>query len=293
MPLVEVIDDAGSGDVKHDRTGQVAPPTFPYHARRHARRPTRPRREQLANWITSKDNQYFAKSYVNRLWGYLFGVGIIEPIDDIRAGNPPTNPELLDRLTKEFIDERLRRAAHAPDDLQVPHVSALGRRPTSGTRTTTSTTRTPSPAGCRPRCCSTRSTARPARRRKLPGVPPGSRAAQLPDGSVDLPSGFLDDFGKPVRESACECERSSGMVLGPILKLVNGPTVADALRDPNNRLNKLAVADKDDRQARRGDLPRRPEPPADGAKEMEIGLKAAQGGRAGPRGPEPPITKPR
>ena len=48
------------------------------------------RREQLARWITSKDNQYFAKSYVNRLWGYLFGVGIIEPIDDIRAGNPPT-----------------------------------------------------------------------------------------------------------------------------------------------------------------------------------------------------------
>src|SRR5207245_2863089 len=61
------------------------------------------RREELADWIASKDNQYFAKSYVNRLWGYLFGVGIIEPIDDIRAGNPPTNPELLDALTKEFI----------------------------------------------------------------------------------------------------------------------------------------------------------------------------------------------
>ena len=51
----------------------------------------------------SKDNQYFAKSYVNRLWGYLFGRGIIDPIDDIRAGNPPTNPELLERLTSEFI----------------------------------------------------------------------------------------------------------------------------------------------------------------------------------------------
>ena len=56
------------------------------------------------SWITSKDNPYFAKSYVNRLWSYLLGVGIIEPVDDIRAGNPPTNPKLLDRLTEEFID---------------------------------------------------------------------------------------------------------------------------------------------------------------------------------------------
>src|SRR6185436_1697597 len=61
------------------------------------------RREQLASWITSKDNQYFARSYVNRLWGYLFGKGIIEPIDDIRAGNPPTNPQLLDALAVDFI----------------------------------------------------------------------------------------------------------------------------------------------------------------------------------------------
>ena len=61
--------------------------------------------------MTSKDNPYFAKSYVNRLWGYLFGVGIIEPLDDLRAGNPPSNPELLDYLTREFVEQRLRRAA--------------------------------------------------------------------------------------------------------------------------------------------------------------------------------------
>src|SRR6185369_1108162 len=61
------------------------------------------RREQLAGWVASKDNPYFAKSYVNRLWAYLLGTGIIEPIDDIRAGNPPSNPQLLDYLTTEFI----------------------------------------------------------------------------------------------------------------------------------------------------------------------------------------------
>src|SRR5688572_26584491 len=103
VPLVEVIYDTGSGEVKHDRTGQVTPPAFPY-SHGDVAPAEASRREQLARWITSKDNQYFAKSYVNRLWGYLFGTGIIEPIDDIRAGNPPTNPELLDALTKDFIE---------------------------------------------------------------------------------------------------------------------------------------------------------------------------------------------
>ena len=76
--------------------------------------------------MTSKDNPYFAKSYVNRLWGYLFGVGIIEPLDDIRAGNPATNPELLDYLTDEFIKSNFDVPTHHADDLQVADVSAIG-----------------------------------------------------------------------------------------------------------------------------------------------------------------------
>src|SRR5262249_45452360 len=78
------------------------PPKFPYETK-NACAPTATRREKMAAWITSKDNQYFAKSHVNRLWGYLFCVGIIDPIRDIPAGNPPTNPELLDYLTEEFL----------------------------------------------------------------------------------------------------------------------------------------------------------------------------------------------
>src|SRR5262249_53361187 len=61
-----------------------------------------------------------------------------------------------------------------------------------------------------------------------------------------LPGGFLELFGKPVRESACECERSSGMMLGPVLALINGPIVSEALRDPNNRIARLVAANKDD-----------------------------------------------
>ena len=93
------------------------------------RAPPRPlAREQLAQWITRKENPYFAKSYVNRIWSYLLGVGIIEPIDDIRAGNPPTNPELLDRLTAEFIDSRASTSSKLiRDDLQIAHLSAVDR----------------------------------------------------------------------------------------------------------------------------------------------------------------------
>src|SRR5262249_4925761 len=95
-PLVELISDEKAGDVKHDRTGVVTAPKFPYtHA--DLAPATASRREQFAHWVASKDNPYFAKSYVNRLWSYLLGVGLIEPVDDIRAGNPPTNPKLLDR----------------------------------------------------------------------------------------------------------------------------------------------------------------------------------------------------
>src|SRR5438132_12755283 len=79
-------------------------------------------------------------------------------------------------------------------------------------------------------------------------MPAGLRAVQQIDSKVEVPSGFLDLFGKPARESACECERSGSMMLGPVLNLVNGPIVGDALKDPDNRIAKLIAAQKDDRK---------------------------------------------
>ena len=76
--------------------------------------------------MTSPDNQYFARSYANRLWGYMFGIGIIEPIDDIRAGNPATNPELLDYLEDEFIKSEFN-ATRPQVDLQVAYLPTLGQ----------------------------------------------------------------------------------------------------------------------------------------------------------------------
>ena len=101
-PFYEMVLNSPAGEVKHDRTGKVTPPAFPYPAK-HDKAENASRRDELAAWITSADNQYFASSYVNRVWGYLTGTGIIEPLDDIRAGNPPSNPELLKWLTQDFI----------------------------------------------------------------------------------------------------------------------------------------------------------------------------------------------
>jgi hypothetical protein len=80
---------------------------------------------------------------------------------------------------------------------------------------------------------------------KLPGVPAGTRAAQLPDSGIDLPSGFFTTFGRPARESACECERTSGLQLGPVMALISGPTIGDAIVDPSNELTKLVTKEKD------------------------------------------------
>ena len=268
-PLVEVVYDTGSGEVKHDRTGQVTAPSVPYQ--REINADTKgSRRHQLAHWITAKDNQYFARSYVNRLWGYLFGRGIIEPIDDIRAGNPPTNPELLDWLTKEFVEHgfdtqhifkvicKSRVYQHSvksnrwneDDDINNSH--ALPRRLPAEVLFDAIHVAT----GATPR---------------IQGAPSGFRAAELPDAGVSEP--FLEDFGRPVRESACECERSSGMVLGPVMKLINGPTVADAIASPNNALAQLVAQQADDRlvveEMFLRFLARRPT-----AAEVELGLKA-------------------
>ncbi len=243
-PLIEDIYDTGGGEVVHAGTGQTAEPDFPYEHSDTASQEAS-RREQLAHWVTSKENQYFAKSYVNRLWGYLFGRGIIEPIDDIRAGNPATNPELLDRLTQEFIDSgfdvqhMLRLICksrtyqfsiatnHWNEDDALNYSHAVARRLPAEVLYDTILRVTGSVS-------------------HLPGVPVGYRAAQLPDVGLSLPSGFFEVFGRPPRESACECERVNTMMLGPVMTLVNGPTIADAIANPQNEIARLVATEADD-----------------------------------------------
>ena len=242
-PIYEIVKDVPTGEMIHLRTGKVAPPMFPFETKLETPLGDKAtRREQLAAWMTSPDNRFFASSYVNRLWGYLTGVGIIEPIDDTRAGNPPTNPELLDYLKTEFINHNfdarhiLRLICQSRtyqlsvatnkwnEDDKINYSHATARRlPAevlydSVLKVTGAAT-------------------------QLPG---GTGAQELPDSMLDLPSGFLANLGRPARESACECERSSDLRLGSVMALLSGPAVADAIGDSKNGLAKLVSTETDD-----------------------------------------------
>jgi len=243
-PLFEIVKENPAGEMKHDRTGKVTAPQFPFPAKADVVEKTT-RREQLAQWMTAPDNRYFASSYVNRIWGYLLGRGIIEPLDDIRAGNPPSNPELLAHLTSEFLKggfntrEVFRQICksrtyqlsistnrwNADDTVNYSH--AVARRLSAETlfdSVFAITGSTPS----------------------LPGVAAGSRAAQMVDSSSEGAAGFLATLGKPARESTCECERSSELRLGSVMALLSGATVSGAIQDPQNALAKLVTSEKDD-----------------------------------------------
>ena len=239
QPLYEIVADLTHGEVKHDRTGEVTSPAFPFQCD-HEVQDGATRREQLAAWITSPDNPYFARSYANRIWGYLTGRGIIEPLDDIRAGNPPTNPELLDYLTEEFIESGFdtRHLVALICTSRTYQISVETNRWNEGDEINYSHARArrlPAEVLYDAIYHATGATS------IFPGVPPGTRAATLPDVGAELPDGFLANLGRPARESACECERTSNLQLGPVMALVSGPTVGGAISDPENDVAKLVA----------------------------------------------------
>lgn len=246
-PLYEEVFDLDSGEVRHERTGEVATPKTPYIAGQTSELPGTSRRERLAAWITSPGNQYFAKSYANRLWGYLTGTGIIEPIDDIRAGNPPTNPELLEYLTKRLIEEQFNTQAIVREicKSRTYQLSVTSNSWNSDDHTNYShakARRLPAEVLYDTIQAVTGS------RSKFPNVPAGTRAAALPDVGIKLPDGFLGNLGRPARESACECERSNDVQLGSVMALVSGPTVGEALAGNDNALVALVRDFPDDDQ---------------------------------------------
>jgi len=233
------------GEVKHPKTGQTVAPKVPYGAARDAA-PGADRRLAFAEWLTAKDNPYFARSTVNRFWSYCFGRGIIDPVDDIRAGNPPSNAALLDALTEDFVasghdvKQLLRTLCRSrtyqlsivpnrwnEDDL-VNFSHALPRRLSAEQLLDAVAVAT----GYSPR---------------FKDLPQGMRAVELPDGMVGG-NDFLALFGRPKRQSACECERSSNVTLSHALNLINGPTLGECVTSPDNRLKKLVASEPDDRK---------------------------------------------
>ena len=161
-----------------------------------ARRPTstgKDRREVLAKWLASPENPYFATNLANLVWAHFFGRGIIDPVDDVRVSNPPSNPELLEALGKQFTGVQVRLQAARPRHLQLAHLPAARRSRTRPTQRRARTSPTPPSAGSGPRCCSTAS---PGDRDQgqVPGLPLGARAVQIADGETS--NYFLTTFGR-------------------------------------------------------------------------------------------------
>jgi hypothetical protein len=235
-------------DMKHPKDGRVMNPAFIVPASYGSSGPVPTdshRRMALAEWVTSRDNPFFAKSTVNRVWSYFFGRGIIDPVDDIRASNPPSNPALLDALTKDFLD-------HDFDLRQLMRTIANSRTyQASMTTNEWNAGDTDNFSHAAPRRLAAEElldalTLATGVRPNLPEVPPDTRAEQLPDPHVGQ-DGFLDLFGRPSRESSCECERRSDISLPQALNLVNGQTISDAVAGGSGRIAKAILSGKSDR----------------------------------------------
>ena len=239
LPGEEMVFNTGGGDVKQPRTGQVMPPKGlggPVMDDQ-----TLDRRTRLANWLTAKDNPFFGKSLVNRVWYHLMGRGIVEPVDDFRDSNPASNDELLDGLTDQFVNNGFNLKALIRTILQSKtyQLSAVANPLNADdviyfSHATTKLL----PAEVLLDAISDVTGSPNA----FPGLPAGSRATQIPDGKMDDP--FLKTFGRPARELACECERESDSNLSQALQLIGGATVNGKLHDDNGRIAKLAKSGK-------------------------------------------------
>jgi hypothetical protein len=239
-----VFDQRSDYEMKHPKDGRVVKPQFMLAARV-ASVPDGPeRRDALAKWLTSKDNPFFAKAIVNRMWSYFLGKGIIDPVDDIRASNPPSNAALLEALTNDFVTHAfdLRYLMRTIVSSRTYQASIVTNEWNVGDRDNFSHAiprrlsaeelmdAVASAAGARPR---------------FPDVPEDTGAAQLVDPHIGR-EGFLDVFGRPARESSCECERRSDFSLPQALNLVNGRTISDAVADPKGRVANLVLSGKSD-----------------------------------------------
>ena len=209
------------------------------------------RRAELAAWLTSEKNPYFAKSIVNRLWSYFFGRGIIEPVDDIRASNPPVNAALLDALERDFIEHGfdLRHTIRRIVTSRTYQASIETNEWNAGDETNFShfiPQRLPAESLLDALTIATGS------RPEFEDLPEGFTAQQLPDPHAGMDSAgtatFLDMFGRPDRETSCECERRSDVSLPQAMSLINGPTMGEAIADPEGRIAKALLAGASDRE---------------------------------------------
>jgi hypothetical protein len=237
-----VVYTARGGEVTQPRTGKQMKPWFPLKGE--ADLPAEEdRRTALVEWLATKDNPFFARAHVNRVWGHLLGRGIVEPVDDFRASNPPSNEALLDALAKDFVSngfdqKRLVRTILNSSTYQLSsRMNDLNKNDVK--YFSHCKTRLLSAEQLLDAICKVTGV-----QEKYEGLPSGTRATQLP--SPDVNNYFLKVFGQPAREMACQCERSTESNLSQALQMINGPLIHEKLKNEQNQLRSLASAGKND-----------------------------------------------
>ena len=229
-----------AGSVNHPLTGKSMKPT-PLLGKPLDIAPDKDPRDVLAEWVASKDNPYFAKVIANRVWADLMGRGIVDPVDDLRATNPPSNPELLDALAVDFRKNGcdLKKLIKS---IAMSHVYGLSTIPKDRN------------------VADTRNYSRHYRQRlraevlldmasdvtgvaeKFEAMPPGSRAMEV--WTARSQSDFLDSFGRPDPNLDPPCERTSDTTVVQALHLMNSPNLHRKVTSDDSRAAALAKSDK-------------------------------------------------
>ena len=240
----EVVQAVGDPETKHPRTGELVLP----HALgvpSPAKAPPGDRRLVLAQWLASAHNPWFARNLANRTWAHFFGRGLIDPVDDVRETNPPSNPELLDALAKHVADtkfdlkqlirtitaSRTYQLASKPNATNAKDASSFSRAAFRRIDAEVLLDMVSQTTGIEER---------------FDGSPPGTRAVQLWDSKVN--HYFLKLFGRPQRVSVCECERIHEPSVAQVLHLLNAPEIQTKLAHERGLVAKLVKEKPDDRE---------------------------------------------
>lgn len=237
----EMVFTAKSGSISDPLTGEVLPPKPLFGSAPSADDPEVDPRDILAEWITSSENDYFSEVIVNRVWADLMGVGIVDPVDDIRATNPPSNAALLEALAADFRDHG-HDLKHLIRTIMASSVYALGSEPNERN------------------VADLRNFSRHYRQRlraevlmdavgdatgvpdDFAAAPPLTRATALWTNRV--PSLFLDTFGRPDANQDPPCERLEDAAVVQALHLMNAPELQQKLSSDAGRVAALAKSDK-------------------------------------------------
>ncbi|HJZ53469.1 MAG TPA: DUF1553 domain-containing protein, partial [Gemmataceae bacterium] len=198
-------------------------------------------RHALVDWMAKPENPFFAKALVNRMWGHFLGRGLVHEVDDLRETNPPSNPELLDALAKDFITHKFD-VKYVIRTILNSRVYQLSAEPTEFNKHDRQNfaryyaRRLPAEVflDAVNSTCGTKG--------GFNGVSQNARAIDLPHEGFG--SYFLDTFDRPKRVTVCECERSTSATLGQVLLLANSDEIENKIADGNGRVTKMVKEKK-------------------------------------------------